>query len=109
MINHEEIRRHVAERYNNNTEKVKTLLLQDYDLRNLESVFDHDLCEVYREVLPRYANLCETNQSRKLDATERALLAVSYASLHASFGDEGTILLGATWLATKPYRQAAGS
>ena len=109
MIDHEDIRRRANEYHRGNTQRVLGLLHRDFDLRNLESVFGKDAAKVYRTVLPRYANLCEINQSRPLDDGERGLLAVSYASLCASFGDEGTVALGAAWLATKPYRQAQGS
>ena len=103
-----EIHRQAEVYHQSNTQKVMDLLKHDYDLRNLDTVFDQQLSDVYRTVLPRYARLCEMNQTRALDEAERGLLAVSYASLYASFGDEGTVLLGAAWLATKPYRMARG-
>jgi hypothetical protein len=109
MIDYENIRRRADEYHQGNTKRVLGLLLRDLDLRNLESVFRPELAKLYRTVLPRYATLCETNQFRPLNDRERGLLAVSYASLHASFGDEGTVVLAALWLATKPYRQAWGN
>lgn len=95
MIDDENIHRRVTEYHQSNTRKVTEMLLRDYDLRNLETVFNPEVAEVYRRVLPRYASLCETNQSRALDEGERALLAVSYASLYVSFGDDGTVAVGA--------------
>ncbi|MCX6793581.1 MAG: hypothetical protein NTY06_00565 [Candidatus Gottesmanbacteria bacterium] len=109
MVDLESIHRRADEYHKGNTKRVLELLQRDFDLRDLESVFNPVVAGVYRTVLPRYATLCETNQSRSLDDAERALFAVSYASLHASFGDEGTVFLAAAWLATKPYRQARGS
>jgi hypothetical protein len=109
MIDLESIHRRADEYHQGNTKRVLELLQRDFDLRDLESVFNPEVAGVYRTVLPRYATLCETNQSRPLNDGERGLLAVSYASLYASFGDEGTVVLAATWLATKPYRQARGS
>ena len=109
MIDHESIHKRAEAYHQDNTKKVLELLERDFDLHNLDSVFYTDLAEIYRKVLPRYAKLCEINGSRPLDDTERAELAVHYASLYATFGDDGTTTLAAMWLATKPYRQARGS
>jgi hypothetical protein len=109
MVDLERIHRRADELHKGNTKRVLELLERDLDLRNLESVFYTDLAEIYRNVLPRYATLCETNGFRPLNDAERAELAVHYASLYASFGDEGTVTLAAMWLATKPYRQAQGN
>jgi hypothetical protein len=105
-IDREAIRRKAAEIHKENTRKVAELLQKDYDLHNLHTVLDAETADVYRTVLPRYAELCALDQQRGLTDVERAELAVKYASLYPAFGDEGTVFLAATWLATKPVRQA---
>jgi hypothetical protein len=60
-------------------------------------------------VIPKYAGLVEVSQTRKLNDLERGELAVCYVSLCPTFGDQGTMLVGAMWIATKPERQARGS
>ena len=89
-----------------NTQRVSDLLNRDLDLNNLSTVLDPDVAAIYQRLIPRHANLCEINQKRKLEDSERAELAVCYASLYPTFGDEGIILLAATWIATRPNRQA---
>ena len=60
-------------------------------------------------VLPRHVELVELDQLRGLSPTERAELAVGYASLYPTYGDEGVVQVAAVWILTKPTRQARGS
>jgi hypothetical protein len=105
-IDKDAIHEKAGEIHKKNTAKVLELLEKDYDLYNLHTVLDSETAEIYQRVLPRYAQLCEINHQRPLTDVERGELAVGYASLYATFGDEGTLLIAATWLATKPIRQA---
>ncbi|MFH0749477.1 MAG: hypothetical protein V1917_01005 [Candidatus Gottesmanbacteria bacterium] len=105
-MNAEYDKRAVDRIHKTNTQRVSYLLNRDLDLNNLSTVLDSDVAAIYQRLIPRHAELCEINQERKLDDSERAELAVSYASLYPTFGDEGIILLAATWIATRPNRQA---
>lgn len=102
----EDWRDKVAGIHKANTDKVVGLIMREADLTRLDTVLDPQTAEVYRSVLPRHARLCELDQSRGLNEAERAELAVSYASLYPTFGDEGIVQVAAAWLATKPTRQA---
>ncbi len=102
-----EIRRMANERHRKNTLAALQLLEEDADLSRLHTVIDHPtVVEIYRRILPRHAELCEIRERRKLTDTERGQLAIGYGSLYPTFGDEGIVALAATWLATKPIRQA---
>lgn len=102
-------RNKVAEIHKVNTNKVVELILRDGDLTRLDTVLDPEVAEVYRRILPRHAELCELDQERGLNETERAELAVGYASLYPTFGHEGVVKVAASWLATRPVRQARTS
>lgn len=52
-----------------------------------------------------YAELCKKGND-KLSDTERAQLAVYYASLYPIFGDLGTDRVASAWIAAEPIRQA---
>lgn len=102
----EEVRRKAAEIHQHSTKTVVELMRRDCDLHNLYTVLDPEIAEVYRRILPRHAQLCELDQLRGFNAEEKAELAVSYASLYPTFGDEGIVQVTAMWLATRPIRQA---
>ena len=105
----DEARRKAAEIHQRNTKRVVELINQDGDLRNLDRILDPQTAEVYRRVLPRHVELVELDQLRGLSPTERAELAVGYASLYPTYGDEGVVQVAAVWILTKPTRQARGS
>jgi hypothetical protein len=109
MNDRETIHRRAEVYHQENTRKVLALLESDSDLRHLDNVFVTDLDDIYRKVLPRYANLCEIMGSRPLTKEEHAELAIQYESLCTTFGDEGTVHLAIMWLITKPQRQARGN
>lgn len=92
-----------------NTARVEAMLQEDGDLRRLHTVIDAGTAELYKRLLPRYAELCDIGSRRRLSPRERAEMAITYGSLYYNFGDDGTVRLGAMWLATKPIRQARGS
>lgn len=108
-MDEKEIRRIVHEYHQHNTQQVVNLLLADFDLRNLASVLDAETAKIYQRIIPRHAELCRIDQERGLIDKERCELAVGYAALYPTFGDDGIVRVAATWLATKPYRQARGS
>jgi|GEM_PF-4181375 len=101
-----EIRRMANERHRENTLAALRLLQEDADLSRLHTVIEPTVAEIYRRVLPRHAELCEIRERRKLTDLERCQPAIGYGSLYPTFGDEGIVALAATWLATKPIRQA---
>lgn len=101
-----EMRKMANMHHRKNTFAALKLLEEDADLRRLHSVIDPSTAELYRRILPRHAELCEISERRKLSDIERCDLAIGYASLYPTFGDEGIVALAATWLATKPIRQA---
>lgn len=105
----DEARRKAAEIHRQYTQKAVDLILKDGDLTRLNSILDPTTAEVYRRALPKHAELCKLDQTRGLNDTERADLAVTYASLYPTFGDEGIVKVAAAWLATKPIRQARGN
>ena len=70
---------------------------------------DPETAEIYRLVLPRHAELVELDQARGLNPAEQAELAVGYASLYPTFGDEGIVQVAAAWIATRQARQARGN
>ena len=96
--------------HQDNASKVVKLIQEGSDLHDLDTVL-HDpvTSEVYLKVLPRYAELCDLNQKRRLATDEHGELVVDYASLFAQFGDKGTVRVAAAWLAAGPLRQARGS
>lgn len=100
------IKRMANERHQKNTLAALQLLQEDADLSRLHMIIDPSVAEIYRRILPRHAELCEIRQRRKLTEIERCQLAIGYGSLYPTFGDEGIVALAATWLATKPTRQA---
>lgn len=105
-MNLEQFRPWIDEIHKQNTNKVLALLRTDYDLRNLDSVINPDTAKVYQTVLPKYAKLCELDQLSGLDSTQRAELAVCYASLYYTFGDSGIEKVAAMWIETRPLRLA---
>lgn len=105
----EDLRNKAAAIHKGNTEKVVKLIMRDAHLTHLNTVLDPETAKVYRRVLPRHAELCELDQHRELNEAERAELAVGYASLYATFGDDGIVKVAASWLAMRPQRQARGS
>lgn len=105
----DEVRRRAEEIHRQNTQKVVELVNKDKDLRNLHQVLDPQTAEIYRRVLPRHAELAELDQSRGLNPAEQAELAVGYASLYPTFGDEGIMQVAAAWISTRPDRQARGN
>jgi hypothetical protein len=92
-----------------NTENVLKLLRDEFDLTKLDKILDPGTAEIYKRLIPRHAELAELDQKRGLNDVERAELAVSYASLYPTFGDEGIIQIAALWIGTRPKRQARGS
>lgn len=106
MIEWEEIREVADKVHRENTEKVFELIIKEAHLTNLDKILDPDLAKLYQRILPRYAKLCKLDQQRGLDDTERAELAVNYASLYPTFGDDGIVKIAAAWLVTQSIRQA---
>ena len=105
----DEARRKADEVHQQNTQRVVELVNKDKDLRNLDKVLDPQTAEIYRRVLPRHVELAELDQSRGLNSNEKAELAVGYASLYPTFGDEGIVQVAAAWIATRQARQARGN
>lgn len=101
-----DIKRNTNEFYQKNTRAALKLLEKDADLSRLHTIIDPSVAEIYQRILPRHAELCEINKRRKLTEIERCQLAIGYGSLYPTFGDEGIVILAATWLATKHIRQA---
>ena len=102
----ESIRKELADRRQENTQKVTELLHRDFDLSHLGTVLDPEVAGIYQRIIPRHAQLCELNQTRKLSELERCDLAVSYASLYPTFGHEGIVIVAAHWLANRPNHQS---
>lgn len=105
-MNYEVLRKYDTEIHQANTQKVVELLLRDFDLSHLGTIFDPEVTEIYQRQIPRHAQLCEINQKRRLTETERCDLAVSYASLYPTFGHKGIVIVAAHWLANRPNRQS---
>lgn len=102
----ESIRKELTDRRRENTQMVVELLRRDFDLSQLETIFSPTIAEIYQRQIPRYAQLCEIDQTRSLTEIERCDLAVSYASLYYTFGHEGIVIVSAHYLATRPHRQS---
>jgi len=103
------LKERVAEIHRGNTKKVVNLINRDFYLSNLDTIFDQQIAEIYRKVIPRHSELCELDQSRGLTDVERCELAVGYASMYPTFGHEGIIVVSATYLANRSNRQAKSS
>jgi hypothetical protein len=102
----ERIRGKMEKIHTANTKQVSALITRDFDLSHLNTILDPEVAEIYRRLIPRHAELCELNQTRKLTELERCDLAVSYASLYPTFGHEGIVVVAAHYLASRPNRQA---
>lgn len=102
----EEVNRIHAE----NARRVVESILKNADLSGLEKILkDKNLAKLYKENIPRYAELCDLDQKRGLTPSEKAELAVKFGSLYPTFGTEGSAKIAGAWQASKPKRQAKGS
>lgn len=59
----------------------------------------------YRNLVRGHARVCAINP-QDLSDVDRCEMAVTYAALYPTFGDEGIVKVAAAWIAAEPLRQA---
>ncbi|MBU1327518.1 hypothetical protein KKB64_02810 [Patescibacteria group bacterium] len=60
----------VARIHRENAQKAVELLHRDLDSRNLGTIIDPTVAATYQRLIPRHAQLCETDQEKGLDSTQ---------------------------------------
>ncbi len=97
MVDEGEIRHRWDPLHQQNTLKVLDMLTRDLNLNHLDKVVDPGTAEIYKRLIPRYAELMQIEGRRPLNEEESGELFFVRGSLFHNFGREGAQKLARTW------------